>query len=204
MDLKLTYPSNAILKLFFIFIKTKGLNPTIMSSSRNTSCKLLPNSALEVLVELEGDNFIVEFLSQMIFHHLEGIQMSKKILKMSRNVNVRREAEMIIESQSPQIDQMTDWLYQWYNMPPLEKSKELIESDVCLSKMLTNKMDDKQFIVETIQHHHLAHIMSLLLLQRITPHRFPYQAPQLQEFANEIIKGQTSQIQRLLLYLQDL
>lgn len=169
------------------------------SSQPRHVCTLTTDSALEVLVKLYDHDFIAEYLSQMIFHHLEGIRMSQKMLNMSRNQNVIREAQMLIQSQSRQVEQMRQWLAQWYNMQPNERSRQLIESDACLIKHLNENMDDQLYIIETIQHHHMAHVMSLLLLERITPERFPdlrNETQYVRQLAHNIITEQLGQIQR--------
>lgn len=171
-------------------------------NSNVSSCTLTVNSGLEVLVKLYGNDFIDEFLSQMSYHHSEAIKMSKQIINMSKNRDVIREAQIIISSQTPQLERMIEWLNGWYNLGPNPRSKQLIKSDSCLIKHLDDKMNDSSFIIEMIQHHHIAHVMSLLLLQRISLEEFPDKAQQLRILANEIITSQVNQIERFLKLLK--
>ena len=69
-------------------------------------------------------------------------------------------------------------------MQPSDRSRQLIEFDACLIKHFNDNMNDVRYITETIQYHHMAYVMSLLLLQRINLERFPSQDPQLYHLAH--------------------
>ena len=69
-------------------------------------CTLTLHNTLEVLVKLYDHDFIVKFLSQMIPCHMEGIRMSNMVLSTIQNENVNHEAQMLIQSQTPELQQM--------------------------------------------------------------------------------------------------
>ena len=68
------------------------------------------------LEELEGEEFEVEFLQGMIRHHAMAVMMSRSILRHAGHEELKDLARQIIETQTEEIQQMQDWLSEWYDI----------------------------------------------------------------------------------------
>jgi uncharacterized protein (DUF305 family) len=64
--------------------------------------------------ELEGEEFEIEFLQGMIRHHAMAVMMSRSILRHAGHDELKDLARQIIETQTAEIQQMQDWLSEWY------------------------------------------------------------------------------------------
>ncbi len=67
---------------------------------------------LEVLEA--ADEFDRLFIESMIPHHQMGIMMSRMVGSTTDRPEMRELAESIIEAQSEEIDDMTEWYEEWY------------------------------------------------------------------------------------------
>lgn len=162
-------------------------------------CTILPISALQVLIQQKGDDFIIEYLSQMFYHHQHAVMMSKDILRTTDNENIIQEANKIIDSQTQEMEMMKNWLNRWYGLEPNKKSQALVDSDMCLMNM-NDPMSDNDFLTGMIVHHQIANNMSLLLLQRILEKG---KGIPLRELARGILKDQSDQIDQLIRILKN-
>ena len=166
-----------------------------------TMCTILPVSGLQVLIQKRGDPFIIEYLSQMFYHHHHAIMMSEEILQTTNNVDIIREANMIIEEQSEEMEMIKTLMNRWYGLEPSQRAKALVDSDSCLMNHINDPMDDKHFLTEMIQHHQIANNMNLLLLQRISDRGI---GSQLRQLAKKMLNDQSDQIQRFIGILQQM
>jgi uncharacterized protein (DUF305 family) len=64
----------------------------------------------------ESTPFDQRFIEAMISHHQGAIDMAEMALEMSERDEIRELAETIIATQSAEIEQMRNWLEEWYNI----------------------------------------------------------------------------------------
>lgn len=60
------------------------------------------------------DQFDLRFINAMIPHHEGAVVMAQEALEKSDRPEVQQLAQMIIDAQQPEIDQMTQWRQAWY------------------------------------------------------------------------------------------
>lgn len=130
------------------------------------------------------------FALMMIPHHQQAVVMSEFARTNSTNPEVLSIAEQIIAEQAPEIAVMTPWL----------KGKE-VDSDMEMDGMLTNSQlqdlenstgeaFDKLYLEYMILHHEGALVMAADAVK--------IDDPELVDFANEIIRAQSAEIEVLL------
>src|SRR5438477_1428386 len=73
------------------------------------------NASLEALKGLE---FEQSFLQQMIQHHRSGIEMANLVSDHTKRPELQQFAQEMIGKQQQEIDQMTNWLKEWFNALP--------------------------------------------------------------------------------------
>jgi uncharacterized protein (DUF305 family) len=72
-------------------------------------------SMMSKLQDKTGDDFDKAFLSEMIIHHQGAIQMSESALINAKHQEIKDLASEIINAQNKEIEQMKEWLKNWYN-----------------------------------------------------------------------------------------
>lgn len=75
-------------------------------------------SGMEALKGLSGKKFNIAFMSQMIAHHRDAIDMAQQTLKLTKLAEVHKEAQMVVTGQKREIAKMTAWLQKWYGVKP--------------------------------------------------------------------------------------
>lgn len=91
--------------------KGRFCSPQVNSMSRTMSDTSLNNvmgSGLASLEAKSGVDFDREFLIQMIMHHADGVDMAKQALAKSENVEIKKLAQQIIDTQSAEIEKMQE------------------------------------------------------------------------------------------------
>lgn len=63
----------------------------------------------------DGDDFDKAFLTEMIIHHQGAIDMAKLAQEHGQHAELKTLANNIITAQTSEIDQMKQWLSQWFN-----------------------------------------------------------------------------------------
>jgi len=71
---------------------------------------------VEKLAELDGADFEIAFMQEMIKHHTAAIKEASKCVDRAYHEELIELCENIIESQSAEIQQMQAWLCQWYGI----------------------------------------------------------------------------------------
>ncbi len=149
------------------------------------------NASLE---KLKGAEFEQSFLQQMIQHHRSGIEMAKLISDHSKRPELQQFAQKMIGMQQQEIDQMTNWLNEWYKTSPKEVANEKADKEMKIHmSMLAGKKDadfDKAFLQMMPMHHHAAVEMSEQAEKKATH-------PELKEFAAKMAKDQQNEIQQM-------
>ncbi|GAB4367010.1 MAG: hypothetical protein Kow00121_04940 [Elainellaceae cyanobacterium] len=136
-----------------------------------------------------------EFLSQMIPHHQEAIDTAQMVLERSDRPEMQEFAQAIIRVQTAEIAQMQDWLEEWYpeqettlNYTPMMRDLSTLEGDTL----------DQAFLEDMIMHHHMAVMMSHMLVNHgLVEHEA------IQPFADQIARTQMAEIHQMQGWLQD-
>jgi uncharacterized protein (DUF305 family) len=102
------------------------------------------------------------FLVEMVAHHEEAIGAAGELARSERP-EMRAFGSRIIESQSAQVEQMQDWLDEWYADRPDEVDYDPMMRD--LDDLSGDELDET-FLTDMIGHHMAAVMMSQQLLMR--------------------------------------
>ena len=142
--------------------------------------------AMSALDELDGQEFDVAFMSQMIAHHQGAVEMAEQTLQVAQRPETRQEAQKVIDAQTKEIAQMTGWLKDWYSAEPSMEQQKLMQDDMA-DMMAMRIEDDPMFYDMMIPHHQGAIEMSELAQEKA-------QRPELKNFAGQIKKDQNAEI----------
>ncbi len=71
---------------------------------------------MQALESKSGDDFDIEFMSTMTDHHAIAIMMSSPVLISGHHPDLYKLAERIVISQGEEIQQMDEWLDEWYGI----------------------------------------------------------------------------------------
>jgi uncharacterized protein (DUF305 family) len=102
------------------------------------------------------------FLAEMVAHHEEAITAAKELARSARP-EMRAFGESIVESQSAQVEQMEQWLDEWYPDEDHEADYDPVMRD--LSRLEGDRLD-RVFLEDMIGHHMAAVMMSQQLVAR--------------------------------------
>lgn len=102
------------------------------------------------------------FLVEMLAHHEEAIDAAGELARSERP-EMRAFGTRIIESQSAQVEQMQDWLDEWYADRPDDLDYDPVMRD--LGGLEGDELDEA-FLSDMIGHHMGAVMMSQQLLMR--------------------------------------
>jgi uncharacterized protein (DUF305 family) len=136
-----------------------------------------------------------EFLSLMIPHHEEAIDTAQRVLEYSDRPEMREFAQDIIDVQTAEIEQMNDWLDEWY--PGQETNLIYAPMMRDLSQLAGDDLD-QAFLDDMIMHHMGAVMMS----QRLVNHGLVEHQP-VRPFAQTIANTQRQEIWQMQAWLQD-
>lgn len=135
-----------------------------------------------------------DYMSSMIPHHEEAVQNARILRDRTNRAEMREFAQDIIEVQSREIDQMTEWLERWYPDRPARADYEPMMGDY--TGMNGDELD-VGFLQDMIPHHMAAVMMSQQLLGgRLAEH------DQVAELARGIRDAQLREIRRMSDWLQ--
>lgn len=156
-------------------------------------------SSGRMLEGLEGKELEVAFLSGMIKHHEGAITMAQWILERTQNADIKAAAEAIIAAQDPEIQQMTQWLQDWYGQGIDEASATMMqgEMDMMMQAMEAGMNPDIAFLEQMSLHHNSAIDMAQAALLGGTH-------AELRELAKNIIVAQSQEIAQYQDWLEDL
>jgi uncharacterized protein (DUF305 family) len=74
---------------------------------------MMDDAEMEELRELEGDEFDRRFMEAMIVHHQGAIDMAERVLSEGQDDEVAGLAQLVIDAQQGEIEQMQRWLEEW-------------------------------------------------------------------------------------------
>lgn len=149
------------------------------------------NASLE---SLKGAEFEQSYLQQMIQHHHSGVDMAKLVSDHTKRPELQQFASKMISMQQQEIDQMTNWLKEWFKASPKEVANAAADKEMKMHmSMLQSKKDadfDKAFLQMMPMHHHAAVEMSEQAEKKATH-------PELKEFAVKMAKDQQKEIEQM-------
>ena len=173
-------------------IAALALTVLVPAFAQNLNRKADPmNASLE---PLKGPAFEQNFLQQMIQHHRMGIEMAKLVSDHTRRPELSQFAEKMIASQQQEIDEMINWLKEWFNVSPKQAANETAgrEMNKDLS-MLSSKQGvafEKSFLVAMLKRHQMA-------VETCEQAEKKAVRVELKEFAAKIAKDQQEEIKQL-------
>ena len=145
------------------------------------------------------------FIEQMIPHHEDAITMANLALSKAKHPEIKQLSEIIIDSQSKEIDQMKEWYKEWFGREVPTGAQVMGQHGMMGSGgmhggMMGNDTDstrlqqaadfDKVFIEEMIVHHQMAVMMARML-------KVGSQRPEMKQLADDIITVQTQEIDQM-------
>lgn len=136
-----------------------------------------------------------EYLTKMIPHHQEAVETAKIVLAHTDRPEMQQFMEQIIQVQTAEIDQMQQWLAEWYpgqdttvTYTPMMRDLNTLQGDAL----------DQAFLEDMIMHHMGAVMMSRMLLNRgLVEHQL------VEPFAAQIATSQRQEIGQMQTWLQD-
>jgi uncharacterized protein (DUF305 family) len=167
-----------------------------MNDMNNMDMKMGSHNMLE---NLQGEDLEVAFLSGMIKHHEGAIEMAQWISERTQNADIQAAAETIIAAQGPEIEQMTQWLQDWYGQGIDEASANMMqgEMDMMMQTMEASENPDAAFLEQMSLHHNSAIDMAQSAL-------LGSNRPELRELATNIIVAQAQEIAQYQTWLDNL
>jgi uncharacterized protein (DUF305 family) len=69
---------------------------------------------MQMLEEATGPEFEVRFMAMMSVHHTQAVERARAVRKSRLHPQVRRLTRDIISAQEREIDQLVEWLVDWY------------------------------------------------------------------------------------------
>lgn len=143
---------------------------------------------MATLKSLEGKEFDIAFLSQMIAHHQAALDMANEALKVAAKPQTREEAQKVIEAQTQEMKQMNSWLKDWYGTVPDAGQQAIVREDM-KDMMAMRISNDRAFFEMMIPHHEGAIAMSELADSRASK-------PELKDLARKIVADQQAEIKK--------
>jgi uncharacterized protein (DUF305 family) len=145
--------------------------------------------SMDMLSGLRGEVLEVTFLSGMIEHHKGAIEMANWILEISTNPDITDAAKKIVAAQESEIQQMTQWLKDWYGQGIDEHSASMMKSEMVMMMQEMSKAEnpEKAFLHQMSLHHNSAIDMAQAVLLN-------GDHAELREMAKNIILAQTQEI----------
>src|SRR3989338_7228260 len=147
-----------------------------------------------------GQNIDQHFIVQMIPHHEGAVEMAKVALERSKRPEILSLAQVIIEAQTREINDMTSWYRSWFgSAPPAGGMGMMMEGMIGDTDELARVADaefDREFILQMIPHHEMA-IMMASMLQATTVR------PEMKTLADNIITSQSREIEMMRNWLSD-
>jgi uncharacterized protein (DUF305 family) len=87
--------------------------PAAMNMEMSGMADSMKGMDMQKLDTLYGNNYDIEFISQMIPHHTGAVVMAKEALQKSQKEQIKTLASAIIKSQEAEIKQMKEWQTNW-------------------------------------------------------------------------------------------
>ena len=154
------------------------------------------NSALADLEALEGEEFEVAYVNQIIPHHQGALEMAQAVVDRAPNPEVREAAARIIEDQEREIGELTAFLRDTYGQEV--NPDERMEMDPAMNDHIRNAdpaMAEQMFLLGMREHHESAVQMGEIVLQKA-------QSQLLLDQARTMVDSQRAEQEEFAGYLQ--
>ncbi len=142
---------------------------TVLVSPGPVAAQTMPMTMSEQINQLRGLNgrdFDVQFMKDMIGHHQSAIDMASLAPTNAKRQEVKDLAASIVADQQREIGEMTGWLRDWYNEQPASMMMSDMQAKTDRLKTLKGDEFDKQFLLDMIPHHQDAVDMANLIPER--------------------------------------
>ena len=136
-----------------------------------------------------------DFLVEMIPHHQEAVDSSRKIMAITQRPQLESLAFEIIEAQEKEIQKMQEWLSLLYPDKHVHIRYQPMMRD---TEGLSVEEAEKAFLEDMILHHEMAVMMAEQVLEKDLARH-----PELKEMAVSIIESQRDEIELMKKCLQD-
>ncbi len=149
-----------------------------------------------------ANNIDRHFIEQMIPHHEGAVAMAKLALERSKRAEIKTLATAIIEGQTKEIEDMTEWYKEWFEKDVPEVNTGMMGGGMMFSSgmhmggqedmaTLVNASDfDRAFLEAMIPHHQLA-LMMVRMLEAGT------NRPEMLQLTKNITTSQSKEIQQM-------
>ncbi|GHP01138.1 hypothetical protein KSF_111850 [Reticulibacter mediterranei] len=147
------------------------------------------------LKPLQGKEFEIKFMQDMIVHHQSAIAMAQLVPDHTKRPELLTLSKNITTAQTKEITEMTNWLSEWYQEKPVSDSMSVPGMMDMMGDMekLKNAKDaefDKLFIDMMIKHHQQAVSMAQLIPDKT-------QRPELVQLGKNIVQTQSAEIKEM-------
>jgi len=145
------------------------LNPSTETSQSSQS----DNQTSSMYANMTGNQFDKAYLTDMIAHHQGALNMASQARELATKAEIRTLADVILTSQSTEVQQMMDWQQEWNYLATdssnphaghmMESSgnmgDDMADMEAKLNS-LSGEVYDKEFLKQMILHHQQAVDMS--------------------------------------------
>ncbi len=147
----------------------------------------------------------LRFIDEMVMHHRGAIMSAEMMIGDSEHPELRDLAQRIQEDQQRQIEQMLAWRAEWYPdtaTPAMHMEPEtggmmdMMDGNGMMGGMMDGEVADRMFLRMMIPHHQLAIDMAEDALINA-------EHEELKMLAQEIIDGQSAEIEEMEGYLRE-
>lgn len=136
-----------------------------------------------------------DYLTKMIPHHQEAIDSAKTVLERSDRPEMKQFAQDIIRVQTAEVEQMQQWLGEWYPGQPTQADYSPMMGNLT---QLQGDALDRAFLDGMVMHHMGAVMMSQQLLsQNLIKHE------PVRPFAQQVATSQRQEIQQMQAWLKN-
>ncbi len=144
---------------------------------------------------LNGKDFEVAFMQDMIAHHQQATMLSQLVPSNTKRPELLKLSTNIISSQTKEINDMSDWLVKWFDVKPAANPQLLTgQNDTSsLDSPLKNLKDaqfDEAYVKMMLDHHQQAVDMAKLLPGKT-------KRPELLGLGENIVKTQGAEIEQM-------
>lgn len=138
-----------------------------------------------------GADFEIHWMSMMIEHHQDAIDMANLALTQAKRQEIKDISANIIRDQQKEIGDMTLWLQQWHNTKPLTGMMHGGMDMTSRLRTLSGDAFDREFLILMHEHHRGAVMMSQMVPARAIH-------DELKTLAKNIITAQEAEIQQFM------
>jgi LPXTG-motif cell wall-anchored protein len=155
------------------------------------------DEAMSDLERLNGEDFEVAYVNQIVAHHQAALDMSQAVVDRASNQEVRDAAAKIIEDQQMEIDDLTTFLQEKYDRQV--NPDERMAMDPSMMEQLRSAdpaTAEKMFLLGMREHHEIAIQMGEITLEKA-------QSEEILSQAETMVRTQGAEQQEFAGYLQD-